>query len=220
LNAFKISKPIFKLVKGCQVKTFFILFFLFSGGAMAIEEPSFTVISKTENYEIRKYGSIIVAETKVEADFENAGNQAFQILAGYIFGGNKSKVKIAMTAPVNQASAAVSEKIEMTAPVSLSKSSTGFLVQFTMPKQYTLESLPIPNDARVEIRQIPGRTVAVFSYSGSWSESRYLKKLDEFQVVLKKNGVRTNGEPQLARFNSPFQLWFLRRNEIWIEIVG
>ena len=200
------------------MKSIFILFFLFSGGVMAIEEPSYSVISKSENYEIRKYGPIIVAETKVDADFENAGNQAFRILAGYIFGGNKSKTKIAMTAPVNQTSTAVSEKIEMTAPVSMGKSSVGFLVQFTMPKQYTLETLPIPNDSRVEIRQIPARLVAVFAYSGSWSEARYLKKLAEFQTELKKNVVHIIGEPVLSRFNSPFQLWFLRRNEIWIEI--
>jgi len=195
------------------------LFFLYSGGAMAIEEPMYSVISKNQSYEIRKYDSIIVAQTKVEANFEEAGNQAFRILADFIFGGNKSKTKIAMTAPVNQMPAAVSEKIEMTAPVSMSKSELGFLVQFTMPKQYTLETLPIPNDARVEIRQIPPRRVAVFTYSGSWSEERYQKKLQEFQLALKENSVNTKGSPLLARYNSPFQLWFLRRNEIWIEVV-
>jgi hypothetical protein len=200
------------------VNIFLVLFFFISGVAMAIEEPSFSVISKTENYEIRKYGPIIVAETKVDADFEDAGNQAFRILAGYIFGGNKTKTKIAMTAPVNQASKATSEKIAMTAPVSLSQSAKGFLVQFTMPKEYTLETLPVPNDARVELRQMPARTVAVYTYSGFWSESRYLEKLEEFQKALKKNAVQTKGVPEFARYNSPFQIWFLRRNEIWLEV--
>ena len=196
-----------------------ILLFLFSGVTMATEEPNYTVISNTENIEIRKYGPILVAETRVVADFENAGNQAFRILANYIFGANISKTKIAMTAPVNQITIPASEKIEMTAPVTMNKSSNGFLVQFTMPKSYTLETLPTPNDKRVQIRQIPTRTVAVFSYSGSWSESRYQKKLEEFQVELKKNAVHTLGEPVLARYNSPFQIWFLRRNEIWIDVV-
>jgi hypothetical protein len=200
------------------MKFFYVLFFIICGVAMAIEEPSYTIISKSENYEIRKYESIIVAETKVEADFENAGNQAFKILAGFIFGANKTKSKIAMTAPVNQISAAPSEKIEMTAPVTMNKSANGYLVQFTMPKSYTLETLPIPDDPRVEIRQIPPRTVAVFSYSGSWSQTRYQTKLDEFLLELKKNSISTLGEPILARFNSPFQIWFLRRNEIWIEV--
>jgi effector-binding domain-containing protein len=185
---------------------------------MAIVEPEYTVISKTQNYEIRKYGTTLVAETQVEADFEKAGNQAFRILAGYIFGGNKSKTKIPMTAPVNQTSADLSEKIEMTAPVTMNKSSNGFLVQFTMPKIYTIETLPTPNDQRVKIRKIPERAVAVFSYSGSWSESRYQEKLEKFKKELQKNAIHTKGEPILARFNSPFQIWFLRRNEIWIEI--
>jgi DNA gyrase inhibitor GyrI len=101
----------------------------------------------------------------------------------------------------------------------MNKSNSGFIVQFTMPKSYTTSTLPIPDDPRVEIRQIPSRTVAVFTYSGSWSESRYQSKLDEFQNELKKNSVKTMGQPVLARYNSPFQLWFLRRNEIWIEVI-
>ena len=185
---------------------------------MAIEEPPYSVESKTASYEIRKYGPIIVAETKVISDFESAGNQAFRILAGYIFGGNTSKTKIAMTAPVNQQAA--SKKIAMTAPVTQIKQDSGYLIQFTMPKQYTLETLPAPNDNRVQLRQIPGRRIAVFTYSGSWSESRYKEKLDTLVDKLKGNNVKTIGEPVLARFNSPFQLWFLRRNEIWLELAN
>lgn len=183
---------------------------------MAIEEPDYKVEQKGANYEIRSYGPILVAETKVEAEFESAGNQAFRILAGYIFGGNQSKTKIAMTAPVNQKT--VSEKIEMTAPVTQVRGPSGFLVQFTMPKKYSMETLPIPNDTRVLLRELPARKTAVFPYSGSWSESRYNEKLTTFKENLKKDGVVTTGEPVLARYNSPFQLWFLRRNEIWIDV--
>ena len=183
---------------------------------MAVEEPEYTVQSKATHYEIRKYGPIVVAETKIDSDFENAGNQAFKILAGYIFGANKSKTKIAMTAPVNQE--AVSEKIEMTAPVTQTKGTSGFLVQFTMPKKYTLETLPMPDDSRVQLRQLPARKVAVYTYSGSWSESRYAEKLADFNLNLKSDKIETFAEPLLARYNSPFQLWFLRRNEIWLEV--
>lgn len=183
---------------------------------MAIEEPEYKVESKAANYEIRKYGPVVVAETKIESDFENAGTQAFRILAGYIFGANKSKTKIAMTAPVNQQVA--SEKIEMTAPVTQSKDASGFLVQFTMPKKYNLQTLPTPSDSRVHLRELPARKVAVYSYSGSWSESRFKEKLETFKEDLKKDKLEKIGEPVLARFNSPFQLWFLRRNEIWIEV--
>jgi hypothetical protein len=121
-----------------------------------------------------------------------------------------------MTAPVNQKAA--SEKIEMTAPVTQAKGPSGFLVQFTMPKVYSLETLPIPNDSRVQLRQIPARKIAVYGYSGSWSESRYNEKLASFREELKRDGRVVAGEPVLARFDSPFRLWFLRRNEIWIEV--
>lgn len=198
------------------MKYFFVFLFFLTETVMAIEEPSYDVISKTESYEIRQYGPVLVAETKVQADFEDAGNQAFRVLADYIFGANKSKTKIAMTAPVNQV--AVSQKIEMTAPVTQIKAPSGYMVQFTMPKEFTMETLPVPNDPRVELRQVPPRKVAVYTYTGSWSESRYQDKLSEFHEALRKNGVTTKGEPVLARFNSPFRLWFLRRNEIWLEM--
>lgn len=182
---------------------------------MGVEEPKYKIESKNELYEIRIYDATLVAETNVDEDFENAGNRAFRILADYIFGNNSSQNKIAMTAPVAQAK---SEKIEMTAPVNLSKSSKGYLVQFTMPDKYTLDNIPKPNNDLVKIREIPKRKVAVFKYSGSWSESRYQKKLAEFVAALAKDNIKTIGEPIFARFNSPFQLWFLRRNEIWLEV--
>jgi len=58
----------------------------------------------------------------------------------------------------------------------------------------------------------------VFTYSGGWSEARYNIKLAEFKKHLEEDNVKTKGEPIFARFNSPFQLWFLRRNEIWLEV--
>jgi len=181
---------------------------------MAIEEPRFEVEKKYEDFEVRKYGPVLVAQTENTEDFENAGNKAFRILADYIFGNNISKTKIAMTAPVTQQN----EKIAMTAPVNLSKSGGGFVVQFVMPANYTLETLPAPVDARVSIIEVPARRVAVYSYSGSWSEGRYQKMLAKFKELLDKENIQTKGEPVFARFNSPFQLWFLRRNEIWLEL--
>jgi hypothetical protein len=183
---------------------------------MATEEPKYTIESKADHYEIRKYDTTLVAETKIAANFDDAGNQAFRILADYIFGNNKPKTKLAMTAPVTQQPP--SEKIAMTAPVSQVPTSGGFLVQFTMPAGFTLENIPEPNDARVHIRMIPARRIAVYRYSGSWSESRYNEKLADFRKELQKNRVNTTGEPIFARFNPPFMPWFLRRNEIWLEV--
>ena len=190
----------------------------FSEVSMAIEEAKYEVSLRTEAYEIRVYGSTLVAETEVDSNFESAGSAAFRVLADYIFGNNQKKLKIEMTAPVTQES--TSQKIAMTAPVNQVQQGSGFLVQFTMPSQFTLATLPEPVDPRVHVRMLPPRRVAVFRYSGSWSVEHYEQKLSEFRALLAKDGLSTTGEPTFARYNSPFQLWFLRRNEIWIEVNG
>ena len=183
---------------------------------MAVEEPEFKLESKTDTYEIRKYPEMLVAETQVNASFEESGSIAFRILADYIFGNNKSKTKIEMTSPVSMQPR--SEKIEMTAPVGQIKNSSGYLIQFTMPIKFTMETLPEPNDQRVQIRKIPSRKVSVYRYSGRWTEERYQEKLKEFISELQKDKIQTVGDPVFSRYNPPFIPWFLRRNEIWLEI--
>jgi hypothetical protein len=198
------------------LKLLFIM--LISGVAMATEEPSYKTVATYEEFEIREYQAILTAQTIVDEGFEDAGNAGFRILAKYIFGDNQSRTKISMTAPVAQVGKMASEKIEMTAPVNLVKQSSGYAVQFTIPKEFTKESLPLPNDARIKIVEVPPRKVAVYKYSGSWSEARYQEKLALFRVALKKNSIVVVGEPVFARYNSPIMIWFLRRNEIWLEL--
>ena len=184
---------------------------------MAIEEPKYTDKVFYKDFEVRFYATILVAQTEVNESFDCAGNKAFRVLAGFIFGNNTAKAKIDMTAPVIQKSAD-SEKIAMTAPVTQSKSYSGYLIQFTMPASYNRETLPQPNDPRVKIVEIPARQVAVYSYTGSWSESRFNEKLSAFNSALAREKITPVGGPTFARFNSPWQLPFLRRNEIWIEV--
>ena len=106
----------------------------------------------------------------------------------------------------------------MTAPVSLRGKGQKRVLQFSMPKSFSLQELPLPIDKEVEIRVVLPRRLAVYRYSGTWSEKLYNEKLKFFLSQLQKDSVRVRGEPIFARFNSPFSLWFLRRNEIWIEV--
>ncbi|MBI4975940.1 MAG: heme-binding protein [Spirochaetes bacterium] len=182
---------------------------------MATEEPKYTVEKKTNEYEIRQYPNILVAETAIDAGFESAGNDAFRILADYIFGNNTVKKSIAMTAPVLQKE---SKNIAMTAPVSMSKGAGGYIVQFTMPAEYTMQTIPAPNDARVHLRMVPARRVAVHRYSGDWSEKNYTNHLGILTAALARDGMASTGEPVLARFDPPFMLWLFRRNEIWLDL--
>ncbi|MBU6154288.1 MAG: heme-binding protein [Bdellovibrionales bacterium] len=198
--------------------TLFALFFLFlnPGAAMAIEEPKFSILLKEDDFELRNYEPVIVAETEVTGDFEGSGNEGFRRLAGYIFGGNRQKTKIEMTAPVNLSKG---QKIEMTAPVGLSATGAGkFLVSFTMPASFTLETLPAPNDEQVKLRLIPAHKLAVLRYSGTWSEERYRVREEKLRAWIKSKNLKESGPANFARFNAPFTPWFLRRNEVQIPV--
>jgi hypothetical protein len=182
----------------------------------AIEEPSFEVVRKFDKVELRQYAPYVVAEVVLNTSAEDAGSEAFPILAGYIFGKNKGERKFAMTAPVTQT--AVPVRMEMTAPVTQAAVAGGMRVQFVLPKGVTLETAPEPSDPRVQLRLVPAGAWAVIRYSGSWSQANYLEHLGELKAALEAAGVATQGEPVLARYDAPFKPWFLRRNEIWLAL--
>ena len=182
----------------------------------AIEEPDHEIIRKFDNVELRQYAPYVVAEVVLDASAEDAGNQAFPILAGYIFGKNKGEKKFAMTAPVTQTAAPM--RMDMTAPVTQAAVAGGMRVQFVLPKGVTLATAPEPIDPRVQLRVVPAGTWAVIRYSGTWSQSNYLEHLDKLKAALQAAGVTTQGEPLLARYNAPFTPWFMRRNEIWLAL--
>lgn len=182
----------------------------------AIEEPEYEVIRKFDKVELRQYAPYVVAEVVLDSTFDGAGNQAFPILARYIFGNNKGEKKFAMTAPVTQS--AVPARMEMTAPVTQTAVAGGMRVQFVLPKGVTLATAPEPLDPRVQLRLEPARTWAVIRYSGTWSEGNYLEHLDELKASLQAAGIATQGEPVLSRYNGPFTPWFMRRNEIWLAL--
>jgi hypothetical protein len=184
----------------------------------AIEEPDYDVIRKFDQVELRQYAPYVVAEVVLDASADDAGNQAFPILAGYIFGKNKGEKKFAMTAPVTQTAAPLPMRMDMTAPVTQAVVAGGMRVQFVLPKGVTLASAPEPIDPRVQLRLVPAGTWAVIRYSGTWSQANYTEHLAELKASLQTAGVATQGEPVLARYNAPFTPWFMRRNEIWLAL--
>jgi len=185
--------------------------------AMATEEAPFTLVEKQGDFELRRYAPYVVAETLVEgSSFEKAGNVAFKRLFGYISGDNAGSRKISMTAPVTQDSAP--QKIAMTAPVSQVQEGSAWRVAFVLPSSLTLDTAPVPNDARVKLVQMPARTEAVVRYSGTWSKSRYDEQLARLQGFIKEKGLVAEGEPVFARYDPPFMPWFLRRNEILLTV--
>lgn len=188
--------------------------------AMAIEEPAFEVTAQAEGYELRLYDPYLVAETVVEGTLSSSGSRAFRILADYIFGNNSASEKMAMTAPV-EATANSSTKMAMTAPVESRQSADTpdtFVYGFVMEAKYTIDTLPMPNSPLVKIRQVNQRLVAAHRFSGRWTQARYDKHEQQLLKALMRDGLTPKGKPMLARFNGPMTPWFMRRNEIQIEV--
>lgn len=197
-----------------------ILLLLLTGAttAMATEEAPYTVIKTDDIFELREYAPQVLAEIIVDGNLESAGSKAFRPLFRYISGDNKSRGKIAMTAPVSQEQRG--EKISMTAPVSQQSVQGKWAVSFMMPATYTMENLPTPDDPNIKLRQVPARRVAAVRYSGFWSEKKFLQYKQELDNWITANNLKVIGEPVWVRYNPPFTLWFLRRNEILIPIAS
>ena len=176
--------------------------------AMSYEEPEYSIVKKTDVYEVRQYKKRTVAE--VTYGEEDSG---FRVLFDYISGANKSSKKVEMTIPVTQ-----SKKIDMTVPVTQSTSDGKMSMKFFLPKHYEKQNAPEPNDERVKIIDLPEEYFAVISYSGFASDSNFKEHYTELKAALAKDGMVIKGPPIKAAYNSPFTLPILRRNEAMYHI--
>lgn len=167
-----------------------------------VEKPKYEVEALYGRFEVRRYAPRLVAEVTVTGDSYQATNDGFRILAGFIFGNNRAAQKIAMTAPV-----------ECTA------SGENWVIAFTMPSEYTLENLPVPNDSRVRIRELPARRYAVLRFAGAPTETAVGRKIAELIALVDASDlVRSRAEPTYARYDPPWTPGLLRRNEIFVEL--
>ncbi|TFD08453.1 heme-binding protein [Cryobacterium sp. TMT1-2-2] len=188
------------------------------------EQQPYQIVKQYEDFELRRYPAHLVAEVTIDGPFEDAGNRAFRYLFAYITGANQSLRKVAMTAPVLQTDAA--EKIAMTAPVlqqsvkDVSGAAAGeqFRVAFVLPKAMTAETAPQPTDPTVHLRTVPASLAGALRFSGRWTQTRYEQHLEELHAALGAAGLTALGAPRFARFDPPFKPWFLRRNEVLLDV--
>lgn len=182
---------------------------------MAIESPHYDVLRHDGKFELRKYDGYLIASVEIESDSHaHAGNEAFNILADYIFGNNSPRQNIPMTVPVE--SELVGEKIAMTAPVTSSESSGKYKVSFTMPSSYTIKTLPMPNNARVKIEKVAPQKLAVVKFSGYTSEEKIQKMFQELREWCNAKKIKVGRAYKVSRFDAPIKPGFLRHNEISI----
>lgn len=185
-------------------------------GIRNTSEPEYQVLLRDGNFEIRSYPSLWVAETLVDADYSEAGGIAFKRLAGYIFGGNTQREKMAMTTPVLRE--ADGEDIAMTAPVLQQTEGRKWRMSFIMPEGYSLETLPIPLHADVALKQLPAKKVAVLQYSGSLSEADITRNSQILLDWLSQRSLYPISSPRSAAYDPPWTIPMLRRNEIQVDL--
>jgi hypothetical protein len=191
----------------------------FTGTVMAIEEPRYSVIQNAPPFELRAYEPMIVAEVQVDGDLDTASRQGFQLIAAYIFGKNQLNESMDKNAPAMiEERSSKSTKIAMTAPVIVENSAERWTVSFVMPTEYTLETLPKPLDPKVQLRILPAVKKAVIQFTGFYNMQKVTEKTIELEEWIKGNQLQAIGNPKFARYDPPWTLPFLRRNEILINV--
>ena len=191
------------------------LFLIGAPLAMATEEPSYRVTLQAEPFEIRQYAPLIVAQVEVPGDLSEASSAGFRLIANYIFGNN-----IAVRDGGLNMAEPVPEKIAMTIPVIAEGKGDQktWLIQFVMPKQYTMDTLPKPNNPQVKLLPIGSQKLAVIRFTGLVTDDKVQEKTTELMTWIKSRNELPLGNPRLARYNPPWSIPWMRRNEILIPI--
>jgi len=189
--------------------------------AHASDEPPHIIEREIGDIQIRLYEPMIQAEVTARGDLRRAGNAGFRPLADYIFGNNQSRsdkgsADIAMTTPVTQTRAS---RIAMTTPVTQTQAEAdSWRVAFIMPPEWSMDTLPTPNNSEVALRELPARRIAAIRFSGGPDEARFARHAQRLLSVLEEEGYRATGDPIYARYDPPWVPTPFRRNEVMIEI--
>jgi SOUL heme-binding protein len=208
----------------------------------ALERPVYTVIEKLDDgVELRRYEPYLIAETIVDGvGFREPTGDGFRKCAGYIFGKNKrqrSSSWFSSSSQTNEQGDEIgeAEKMAMTAPVRVSGGAAftrgdsitmkKTKVSFVIGTKYSLKTAPKPLDNNVKVRQVPGHTLAVRTFSGPPpKDDRVRKERARIEAALAKADRAVpgpNDETLVYGYHDPFITPnFLRRNEVALVVEG
>ena len=165
-----------------------------------IETPKYTVLKTYDDFELRQYGSMILAQTVMKSNsYENTSSQGFRTVASYIFGGNEENKKIAMTAPVIME---IGEDTKMS---------------FVMPKEHSMESLPEPSSDDVKILKVSPKKYAVITFPGYANSKKINKYAKKLLSSINSEGLEAVGNVKFMGYNAPWQV-IGRKNEIAVAV--
>ncbi len=148
-------------------------------------EPRYVISQSQEGYEIRDYEAFIVAETEMSGSIESALKEGFILLEDYITGDNLTLTTIPPKLPIMQHSSVAGRHI----------------IQMAMPRSYSIQQMPRPNNPAVRLRLIPARTVAALHFSWWASPARIDEQKRELVEILKLEGIEVVGTPQVAFYD-------------------
>lgn len=160
------------------------------------EEPAYEVLASKDNIQLRAYQPTVVAEVTSPGEIDDSMSISFRTLARYIFGNG----------------------ISMTAPVLGTPADNGFTTLFFMPSKQTIATLPKPTDPRITLRELPARRVVAVRTSWFLTTAKMQEGVQKILAFAADNNVDVIGKPQVAYYNSPFTLPWLRRNEVMAEV--
>lgn len=189
-------------------------------GVESVEVAQYSVVVKDMQYEVRDYAPMVVVQTRVDAEFKNAGNKAFQKLFSYISGNNTAEESISMTAPVvaEKSASKDGEKIAMTAPVIANRDGEGWLYRFVLPNTFTIDTAPKPLDPAVTLQEIPQQRVATVRFAGRSTDSAREKNTAALLQWMEQQSLSALSEPRWAGYNAPWALPPFRRNEVLVDV--
>jgi hypothetical protein len=168
------------------------------------EQQPYDVVAEHAGFELRRYPAHVVAEVDVTGSFESAGISGFRPLVGYISSGG-----VAMTAPVLQQAGDEFDDVV---------AARRYRVSFVMPAGASVESLPVPSDARVVLRDVPEQLAAALRFSGRWTRGSFRRNADALRAAVEQAGYQPSGPLRWARFDPPWTPWFARRNEVVLPV--
>ncbi len=164
------------------------------------EQQHYEIVASYPKAELRKYSRCTVADITLTGSPDRVGNRAFGPLVRYI-----SAKQLAMTAPVLQMEA---------------EAQSQWTVSFVLPGGKAVSDYPLPDDANVTLREIPEHLAIAAQWSGRWTYSAVQQHTDALRAVIRQQGLVEQGPPVWARYDPPWKPWFLRRNEVLIDVRG
>ena len=166
------------------------------------EQHNYKVIKKFDKFEIRKYDAALFSSVKLnKKGYKESSSEGFRILAGYIFGDNDAKEKIAMTSPV---------------VMELGDSSK---MMFMVPKNYNLKNLPNPNNSKIVFEKEEVKIIAAIRFDG-WADD---EKIEKYKTILMNELANEKlnfiNKFSFLGYNPPYEV-MNRRNEIVVELIN